>query len=69
MLPALPGSAELRPAQDRGEPRALPALALLHDGLCAVDLPRLAAVPRPDRARAYAADASRLAARKRWFVC
>ena len=45
MLFALPGAAELRPAQDRREPGALPAAALLHDGLRPFDIPRLAAVP------------------------
>ena len=55
MLFALPGAAELRPAQDRREPGALPAAALLHDRLCPFDLPGLAAVPGSDSSRADAA--------------
>merc|ERR1711966_14203 len=59
LLHSLPGSAELRPAQDRREHDPVPASALLHDRLRPADLPRLPAVPRADGSGADSADVRR----------
>ncbi|CAM9806125.1 unnamed protein product, partial [Lampetra planeri] len=58
-LPALPGTAQRRPAQARRQHGALPSPALLHAGLRAAHQPWLAAVPRAHRARAHPADVRR----------
>merc|ERR1711970_1635037 len=59
VLPPLPGSAQLRHPQARGERDPVPAVALLHERLRAADVARLAAVPRVDGAGAHAADVRR----------
>merc|ERR1719456_1355515 len=59
VLPPLPGPAELRYPQARGEHDPVPAPSLLHERLRAADVPRFAAVPRADGAGAHAADVRR----------
>jgi hypothetical protein len=59
VLPAVPGPAELGPPQAGGEPDPVPAAALLHGGVRAADVARVAAVPRADGAGADAADVGR----------
>merc|ERR1711881_546490 len=49
LLPPLPGPAQRRPAQARGEHDPVPPPSLLHDRLRAPHQPRLPAVPRPGR--------------------
>merc|ERR1719486_1134408 len=59
LVPPLPGPAQLRPAQAGRQHDPLPPPPLLHDRLRAADVARLAAVPRPDGARADPADVRR----------
>merc|ERR1712066_258607 len=58
-MPPLSWSAQLRSPQDCRELDSLPAAPLLHDGLRALDLAWLTAVPRSHRAGAHAADVRR----------
>ena len=57
LLPAFPGAAQLRPAQNCSEPRAVPPPALLHDWLRTPDLSWFSAVSCTHRARVDSADA------------
>merc|ERR1739838_783055 len=51
VLPAIPGSVEQRFEEIGGELGAVPATPFLYDGIRAVDLSRLSAVPSTDGAR------------------
>merc|ERR1711871_947148 len=55
VLAPLPGPAQLRPPQARGQHGPVPAAPLLHGRLRAAHVARLAAVPRAHGARAHAA--------------
>merc|ERR1719421_235529 len=59
VLPSLPGPAQLRSPQAWHEHGPVPAVAFLHERLCAAHVARLPAVPRVDRAGADPADVRR----------